>query len=406
MKIYTILILLLLFNLLTCAQSGQNGQITAKTEAPVSLDKFGNSYLMTEAEYKETLARFLDNPTFVQIKRKPEKLSPAARFGFNLVINSKNIGWILDGDEKRGFTLYADWNADGDLTNDAPVNLKKADGVFSGSYKTILTEKISNQKRKYPFSIKLQLAKIIPPGKTVEEFVLKSSDSTMRHGKLIIDNRQIGFGLTGSGGLYNREENKLYFDWNGDGKFDSETLFSPEIYKVSEKHVNIEDKTYKFSVDRYGNNLTLTPSAEKMPDRADLSPGNSAPEISFVDLDGNPHRLSDFHGKIVLLDFWGLWCAPCIAEAPNLAAAYKKLKEKGFEVISFDKGDTIENLRKITAKFGMNWTHSQTDDALLQLYQISRYPSYFLLDKDGKIISNSMRPGEEMYKKIEEMLEN
>lgn len=53
----------------------------------------------------------------------------------------------------------------------------------------------------------------------------------------------------------------------------------------------------------------------------------------------------------------------------------------------------------------MNWTHLQADDRLLQLFRVDRYPTYFLLDKEGKIISNTMRPGEEMYKKVEEMLE-
>lgn len=384
----------------------KNHNIVAKTEAPVLLDKPGNSYVMTEAEYKAFLARFSDNPNFVPIKQKPQNLSADARFGINLVVNRKNIGWILDGDEGKGFTLFADWNADGDLTNDAPVKFKKINDAFSGSYETMLTETIGNRKRKYPYTVKLQIAKIVPPSKTAAELVLKSSDSTLRGGKLSVGGKQIAFGLTGWGGLYDDDNNKLYFDLSSDGKFDTETLYSAEVYKVSEKYVNIGDKTYQFSVDRYGDNLTLKPLVEKMPDRADLSPGNAAPDIAFKDLDGNPHRLSDLRGKIVLLDFWGLWCAPCVAEAPNLAAAYKRLKEKGFEVVSFDKGDTLENLRKFTAQKQMNWTHSQTDEAILRLYRVDRFPTYFLLDKDGRIISNSMRPGEEMYKKVEEMLEN
>jgi len=143
-----------------------------------------------------------------------------------------------------------------------------------------------------------------------------------------------------------------------------------------------------------------------MPDRADLSTGNIAPDFSFKDLDGKSYKLSDFRGKIVLLDFWGLWCAPCIAEVPNLAAAYQRLKEKGFEVISLDKGDTVENLRKFIAKKQMIWTHTQTDEVLLQLYRVDRYPTYYLLHKEGKVISDTMRAGDEMYKKVEEMLGN
>ena len=403
---FVFFVLTLAFFVPTIYAQTKNQNIVAQTEAPVLLDKPGNSYVMTEAEYKAFIERFSNNPNFIQIKRKPKNTSANARFGINLVVNRKNIGWILEGDEEKGFTLHADWNADGDLTNDAPVKFRKTNDAFSGSYKTMLTETIGDRIRKYTYSVKLEVAKIIPPGKTNAELVLKSSDSTLRSGKLNLNNNQIAFGLTGWGGLYDDDNNKLYFDLSGDGKFDTETLYSAEVYKVSEKYVNIGDKTYQFSVDRYGDNLTLKPLSEKMPDRADLSPGNAAPDLSFKDLDGNSHRLSDLRGRIVLLDFWGLWCAPCVAEAPNLAAAYKRLKEKGFEVVSFDKGDTIENLRKFTAQKQMNWTHSQTDEAILRLYRIDRFPTYFLLDKDGKIISNSMRPGEEMYKKVEEILEN
>lgn len=82
------------------------------------------------------------------------------------------------------------------------------------------------------------------------------------------------------------------------------------------------------------------------------------------------------------------------------------MKEKGFEIVSLDTGDTVENLRKFIAEKQMNWTHSQIDNALLQLYRVDRHPTYFLLDKEGKIISNTLRAGEEMYKKIEEMLAN
>lgn len=400
---------LLLACLMTAAQSSSDAFVVAKTESAILLDKSagGISYTMTEDAYQKLLAQILaqaPNPNFIRIKRQPKRLTADARFGFNLVVNRKNIGWILDGNETRGFVLYADWNADGDLTNDGNIKFKKIGDSYL--YRTILVETVDNQKRKYPFDLKLEIAEIVPPGKTEKQLVLKIYDAAMRRGTLNFDNRQMAFALYGSGGKYNDVYNNLYFDLNGDGKFDTKNQFSPEIYKVSDKYVNVGGKSYQFTVDRYGDNLTLKPLAEKMPDRADLSLGNSAPEFSFKNLDGKSFKLSDFRGRVVLLDFWGLWCAPCVAEAPNLAAAYKKYKEKGFEIISLDKGDTIENLRKFTALKQMNWTHTQSDEALEQLYRVDRHPTYFLLDKEGKIISNTLRPGDEMYKKVEALLEN
>jgi peroxiredoxin len=252
----------------------------------------------------------------------------------------------------------------------------------------------------------LEITEVALPNGTGKTLALKADSTTTRRGVLNVDNHRIAFNLAGRDGFYNSDYDYLYFDLNGDGKFDTGTRYSPESYKVPEKHINIGDTTYEFTVDRYGNSLTLKPLAEKLPARAELSIGNQAPEFSFKDIDGKQHRLSDFRGKTVLLDFWGVWCAPCIVEAPNLAAVYKRLKGKGFEVIGLDTRDTPEVLRKFITEKQMNWTHLQADDALLQLYRVDRYPTYFLLDKEGKIISNTTRAGKEMYKKVEEMLSN
>jgi len=74
-------------------------------------------------------------------------------------------------------------------------------------------------------------------------------------------------------------------------------------YVVMDKYVNLAGASYEFTVDRLGRSLTLKPLAEKLPDRASLEPGSAAPEFSFTDLDGKPHRLYDYRGKVVLLDF-------------------------------------------------------------------------------------------------------
>lgn len=409
MRVFTVFLLLLAGYLTISAQSESAASIVARTEAPVLIDKSGAgiSFAMTEEQYGKLMNQLAAaGRNYIRIKIKPKKLTAAARFGMNLVVGGKNIGWILDGSEESGYVFYADWNADGDLNNDSPVKLKRTDGKFAHLFSKTLTELVDNRKQKYRFDLKIEVAQLEPPGETEKKLVIKYYDSTSRRGVLNVADRRIAFDLNGTAGIYNTEYNNLYFDLNGDGKLDTKIRYSPEKYKIAEKYVNIGDATYEFSVDRYGDALTLKPLAEKLPARVNLTPGNFAPEISFTDLDGKPRRLSDFRGKIVLLDFWGLWCAPCVAEAPNLAAAYRGLKEKGFEIVSFDKGDTIENLRKFIDKTQMNWTHSQLDETVLKLYRIDSYPTYFLLDKEGKIVSNTLRPGEELFRKIEEMLKN
>lgn len=384
------------------AQSG--GIITAKTGAPTQLAAEGGlSFGLTEQKFMEVSPKIAAaNPSFVGIKRKPARLS-AALFGFNLVIQGKNISWILDRDAENDYVLYADFNADGNLTNDKPLHFKQADGRYVAEVHKILTETVNNQRRKYSYDLRLEVAEVPSRDTAGKETVLKVQSGTMRRGSLRIANRVMDFALTGHNGVYDYEAFRLYFDLNGDEQFDAADLYSPEVFRVDEKYVNLGDRSYEFQVDRFGDSLTLTPLAEKLPERADLRVGSTAPDFSFKDLDGNVRRLSDFRGKIVLLDVWALWCAPCVREAPQLSAAYKKLKEKNFEIVSLNKNDPPENLRKFIAEHQMNWTHTTTDEAFLRLYRIGQYPTYFLLDKDGKIISNTLRAGEEMYKKVEEL---
>ena len=403
MKLILFFILAFFSFLPAVAQPG--GIITAKTGAPTQLgDEGGLSFGLNEQKFME-LSRKISaaNPNFVGIKQKPARLTAAALFGFNLVIGQKNSSWILDRDAKNDYVLYADFNADGNLSNDKPLNFKKVDGKYVAEVHKILAETVNKQRRKYSYDLRLEVAEELSRDKTEKETILKIQGGTMRRGNFSLNDRQIAFALIGHNGIYDYEAYHLYIDLDGDEKFDSQTLYSPEVFRVSEKYINIEDRSYEFKTDRYGNSLTLKPLAKKLPDRADLRVGSPAPDFAFKDLDGNARRLSDFRGKIVLLDVWAMWCAPCVREAPKLSAAYKKLKEKNFEIVSLNKNDPLENLRKFIAENQMYWTHATTDESFLNLYRVDQYPTYFLIDKDGKIISNTLRPGEEMYKKIEEM---
>ena len=64
-----------------------------------------------------------------------------------------------------------------------------------------------------------------------------------------------------------------------------------------------------------------------------LKIGDRAPDFVSTQLNGSPIRLSDYRGKVVLLDFWATWCAPCIAELPNVTRVYEKYQDRGLEVL-------------------------------------------------------------------------
>jgi thiol-disulfide isomerase/thioredoxin len=400
-----LLFILTVFVCLPSAVGAQTGKpIVVKTEAPKLLAEDGGDFVaMDEKQFAETSRRYSSMSSFVGIKRKPAKLSAAALFGFNISIQGKNTSWILDRDEKNEYLLYTDLNGDGDLANEKPLSFKKTDGRQVIEIHRPLTETFNNQRRKYAYNVRIEALEELSIDKSQKRTVLKIQTQTMRRGSLKLNDRQIAFAMIGSGGNYDFDYNRLYFDLDGDGKFDTETPFSPEVYLVKEKFINFGDASYEFAVDHYGDSLTFKPLAKKMPARADLRIGSTAPDFSFKDLDGKARRLSDFRGKIVLIDVWGSWCAPCRREAPKLSAVYKNLKGKNFEIVSLNKNDDVKTIREFIGEHQMNWIHTQVEEDFLTLYRVNGYPTYFLLDKDGKIISNTLRAGEEMYKKIEEL---
>jgi len=118
-------------------------------------------------------------------------------------------------------------------------------------------------------------------------------------------------------------------------------------------------------------------------------------------------KLSDYvsKNKIILLDFWASWCTPCLNELPNLKAAYKKFKSKGFEIVSVSVDDDTDAWIKAVKDNGMNWVQlwnsEDMENSAAVLYSITAIPSTFLIDADGTIIGRNLRD-----KELEEALED
>ncbi len=339
---------------------------------------------MTEADYLTHVKQLAGSSVFVPMTKKPDGLSPQARFGVNFVLGGRNRAWILDGDDAHGYIFYADINGNGDLGDDPPYRFELKDGKYS--LRLQLAAKSEDGAKTYPVIMKIVIDRIAPPGKADKQLALLMNGRTRRHGQFLFESggSPLPFIIMGANGIYNWDYDWIYFDMDRDGTFNPDV----EGYQISEKYVNIGEVTYEFAVDRYGRSVTLTPLAEKRPARAILLAGYPAPEFDFVDLQGVSRRLVDYRGKVVLLDFWGTWCGPCVASVPGLVAVYEKYRAKGFEIIGIASGDTREKLLAFTAEKRMNWPQTIESDngPIATLYRITGWPSYFLIGADGRIV--------------------
>src|SRR5262249_40430990 len=206
-------------------------------------------------------------------------LSARARFGINLSLRGKILSWAVDGDETDGYLLFADWNGNGDLSDDTAMRFERVDGKY-----TVRTQREERDGAvTYPVSMKLMLDWIVPPGKTEKQLALKIYNRTTRSGVLAPPGgRPVAFRLTGSAGFYAQPYNSVAFDLDGDGAFNPDT----EVFRVSEKYVNIGETSYEFVVDPHGDRLTLNPLAEHRASRVALTAGSPAPDFTFTDLEG------------------------------------------------------------------------------------------------------------------------
>jgi len=124
----------------------------------------------------------------------------------------------------------------------------------------------------------------------------------------------------------------------------------------------------------------------------DNSPLEPASDFELKSLDGRAVKLSDFRGKVVVLNFWATWCAPCRVETPWLVDLYRQYKERGLEVVgvSMDDGDQ-EHVSDFVKEMGINYTVLTGNHAVGDAYGGARFlPQTFFIDRNGKIIKHSI----------------
>lgn len=314
--------------------------------------------------------------------------------------NGKNnsIALALDTD---GITtrprLYVDTTGTGDLRT--PISMTAVRGVGESSGKVVYSASVLVNAR-YDVAGR---GGIVPSMLT---FTLRGTELSYnreyaRVGKLVVGSKSYRIALVdetidGKFDDFKHDDGapkvSLYVDRQNKGTFDPKK----DRFDAA-KPVRLAGATFEvISIDPRGTSISLRGLSKSAGiSAANLRPGSDVIEFETETVDGKTVRFpQDFRGKVVMLDFWAMWCQPCLAEMPNVISVYKEYHPRGFEIlgVSLDQAKQKTALITFLARNNMPW--SQIYDGgfwkaeIAQLYDVNAIPHAILLDgTTGKIVA-------------------
>jgi peroxiredoxin len=136
---------------------------------------------------------------------------------------------------------------------------------------------------------------------------------------------------------------------------------------------------------------------------------SNAPDFTLKSLDGHTVHLSDFRGKVVVLNFWATWCAGCRVEIPRLIDAERRYGAADFVVVGVSMDDAGDDVVARFAKaMNVNYTVVRGDAAVARAYGGVRFlPQSFMIDRHGKLVKMFAGPPDsrELHRLIEPLLQ-
>jgi thiol-disulfide isomerase/thioredoxin len=115
-------------------------------------------------------------------------------------------------------------------------------------------------------------------------------------------------------------------------------------------------------------------------------PGKPAPALTLPALDGGTVRIEDLRGRVVLVNFWAVWCPPCRKEMPSMARLAERMGGRPFTILGVNVGETPEDIRAFLRQVPVNFPillDSAGDN--LKPWQVFAFPTSYVVDKQGRL---------------------
>ncbi|RLE32680.1 hypothetical protein DRJ58_04955 [Candidatus Acetothermia bacterium] len=208
-------------------------------------------------------------------------------------------------------------------------------------------------------------------------------------------------------GNYNDEADFYVVDVDGDGVLHGDEG-EHEVFSLEEPFTIGETSFRLAEVSPDGSTVRVVPT-EYVPPKVPLYIGAEAPDFSFESLQGEEISLSQYRGKVVLLDFWASWCLPCVVAMPKMKSLYEAYHDEGLEIIGINLDLSREQALDFVQHFELPWPQywdgKGYDSELAVLFRVKAIPMLYLIDQQGIIRGKWLGLAEEEVKStIEELL--
>ncbi|TSB46864.1 thiol-disulfide oxidoreductase ResA [Alkalicoccobacillus porphyridii] len=133
--------------------------------------------------------------------------------------------------------------------------------------------------------------------------------------------------------------------------------------------------------------------------------GNASIDFSLEDLQGEPHQLSNYEGKGVMLNFWGTFCPPCEREMPHMEALYEEYKDKGVEILAVNVNEAPLTVNTFVNRYGLSFPILLDKGMnVTDAYGVRPLPTTILINESGMI--TKVHEGGMTEEMVEEFLDS